>query len=272
MAALPTLFVSHGAPTFALDPGSTGAAIASLAARLPRPKAILAVSSHWETAASAVSAATAPETIHDFYGFPEPLYQLRYPAPGAPWLAERVAELLGQANLPIAIDGAHGLDHGAWVPLLHMWPKADIPVVQLSIQTHLGAAHHYAVGQALAPLADDGVLILGSGGITHNLREFRMSRENESVAPYVAEFCDWLADRLAADDTEAVVDYRTRAPHAVRAHPSEDHFLPLFVAYGAASGGQRHERVHAAVTYGVIGMDAYMFAAERLDSSLPVAA
>lgn len=272
MAALPTLFVSHGAPTFALDPGSTGAAIASLAARLTRPKAILAVSAHWETAAPAVSAATAPETIHDFYGFPEPLYRLRYPAAGAPWLADRVAALLGQAKLPIAVDGSQGLDHGAWVPLLHMWPKADIPVVQLSIQTNLGAAHHYAVGQALAPLAEEGVLILGSGGVTHNLREFRVSRENESVAPYVTEFRDWLAERLAAGDTEAVVDYRNRAPHAVRAHPSEDHFLPLFVAYGAAAAGRRHERVHAAVTYGVIGMDAYVFAAERLDETLPAAA
>lgn len=272
MNALPTLFVSHGAPTFALEPGSTGAALAALAQRLPRPRAILAVSAHWETPGPAVSAATAPETIHDFYGFPAPLYQLRYPAAGAPWLADRVATLLGETKQGATIDPGRGLDHGAWVPLMHMWPEADIPVAQLSIQTHLGPSHHYAVGQALAPLAREGVLILASGGVTHNLREFRMSRENESIAPYVVEFRDWLAEHLVADDVDAVLDYRARAPHGARAHPSEDHFLPLFVALGAAAGSQRFERVHAAVTYGVIGMDAYVFAAERLDAALPAAA
>ena len=272
MNALPTLFVSHGAPTFALEPGSTGAALAALARRLPRPRAILAVSAHWETATPVVSAATAPETIHDFYGFPAPLYRLRYPASGAPWLAERVAALLGDASLRATIDPGHGLDHGAWVPLMHMWPDADIPVAQLSIQTHLGPAHHYGLGKALAPLAHEGVLMLASGGVTHNLREFRMSRENESVEPYVVEFRNWLAERLAAGDVDAVLDYRARAPHAARAHPSEDHFLPLFVAFGAATGGRRNERAHEAVTYGVIGMDAYVFAAERLDATLPAAA
>jgi 4,5-DOPA dioxygenase extradiol len=267
MSALPTFFVSHGAPTFALEPGSTGTALASLARRLPRPRAVLAVSAHWDTAGPATGASNSPETIHDFYGFPAALYELRYPAPGAPWLAERVAGLLTRADIATAMDPGRGLDHGAWVPMLHMWPEADIPVAQLSIQAHLGPAHHYAVGQALAPLAEEGVLVLGSGGVTHNLREFRMSRENESVAPYVVEFRDWLAARIAAGDIDAVLDYRARAPHAVRAHPSEDHFLPLFVALGAAAKGLRHERAHAAVTYGVIGMDAYVFAAERLGAA-----
>jgi len=272
MNPLPTLFVSHGAPTLALDPGSTGAALASLAARMPRLRAILAISAHWETETPTVSGATHPATIHDFSGFPEPLYGLRYPALGAPWLAERVSALLQAAGFRSAVDPGRGLDHGAWVPLLHMWPDADVPVTQLSIQTRLGPAHHFALGQALAPLAAEGVLVLGTGSVTHNLREFRMSGENEAIAPYVVEFRDWMAERLAAGDTASVIDYRSRAPHAARAHPSEDHLLPLFVALGAAAGGKRNERTHAAVTYGVIGMDAYVFAADRLEPAWPAVA
>ncbi len=272
MTLLPTLFVSHGAPTFALEAGTTGPALAALAKRLPRPRAILAVSAHWETEQPTVSAALTPETIHDFSGFPAPLYRLRYPAPGAPWLAERVADLLRSAAKLPAVDPVHGLDHGAWVPLMHMWPRADIPVAQMSIQSHLGPAHHFELGQALAPLAGEGVLVLGTGSVTHNLREFRMSQENEAVAPYVAEFRDWMAGRLTAGDTSSVLDYRSRAPDAARAHPSEEHLLPLFVALGAAAGGRRNERAHAGVTYRVIGMDAYVFAADRLDAAQPAAA
>ena len=267
---MPAAFFGHGNPMNALEVNRYTQSWRSFGQRAPRPRAILVISAHWYTNATAVTAMPKPRTIHDFFGFPAPLYQLRYPASGAPWLADRVKALLGRASFDAAIDASQGLDHGAWVPLMHMWPDADIPVTQLSIQSHLGPAHHYAMGQALAPLTAEGVLVLASGSVTHNLREFRMSRENESVAPYVVEFRDWLAERLAAGDVDALLDYRAQAPHAVRAHPSDEHFLPLFVALGAATG-RRHERIHAAVTYGVIGMDAYVFAAERLDA-LPAAA
>lgn len=264
MSSLPTLFLSHGAPTFAIDPGRAGDALTAAVARIPRAKAILAVSAHWETARPAVSGAASPKTIHDFFGFPKPLYDIRYPAPGAPDLAKRVSDLLSAAGHDIDIDATQGLDHGAWVPLRHMYPHADIPVAQLSIQPHLGAAHHLRIGKALAPLADEGVLIVGSGSITHNLGEFRMMAEGTTSLAYVKEFQDWFAARVAAHDDASLVRYRELAPSASRAHPTEDHILPFHVALGAAVGAERHERLHAGVTFGVIGMDDYAFGAERL--------
>ncbi|MFO1319429.1 MAG: class III extradiol ring-cleavage dioxygenase [Burkholderiales bacterium] len=271
MSRLPTLFVSHGAPTFALDPGMAGAALKKVGASLPPFRAILMISAHWETDAPAVSSAVQPETIHDFYGFPAPLYRLRYPAPGAPALADRVAALLTGVGLPVHRDPVRGLDHGAWVPLMHMVPAADLPVAQLSFQLARGPAHHFAVGQALAPLTDEGVLIIGSGGITHNLSEFRMLPENAGEAPYVREFREWMAERTLADDMESLVAYRTQAPHAARAHPTEDHLLPFFTAFGAAHGAGHHLRAYTGVTFGVIGMDSYVFAADRLVTSASTA-
>jgi 4,5-DOPA dioxygenase extradiol len=264
MPSLPTLFLSHGAPTFAIDPGRAGEALTVAVGRIPRPKAILAVSAHWETARPTVSGAVSPKTIHDFFGFPKPLYDIRYPAPGAPDLAKRVADLLAAAGHDIDVDASRGLDHGAWVPLRHMYPHADIPVAQLSIQPHLGAAHHLRIGQALAPLTGEGVLIVGSGSITHNLGEFRMLPEDATSLAYVTDFQDWFAARVAARDDASLVRYRELAPSAARAHPTEDHILPFHVALGAAAGAERHERLHAGVTFGVIGMDDYAFGAERL--------
>lgn len=265
MRPLPTLFVSHGAPTLAMEPGQTGARLRELGERLPRPRAVLAVSAHWESAAPSVSGAARPDTIHDFYGFPPALYSIRYGASGAPDLAERVRGCLASAGFDTGIDPKRGLDHGAWVPLLHMFPDADVPVTQLSIQTHLGPEHHWAVGEALAPLAAEGVLIVGSGSITHNLAEFRMQPENTGEAAYVHEFRSWMAERVLAHDYAALLAYRTEAPHAARAHPTDEHLLPFHVALGAASAAARHERWHEGVTFGVVGMDAYVFGADRLD-------
>ncbi|MBX3666585.1 MAG: dioxygenase [Burkholderiales bacterium] len=255
----PAVFVSHGAPTLALEPGSTRGFLAELGAALPRPRAILAVSAHWETATPAVGTAARPETIHDFRGFPEALYRMRYPAPGAPALAQRVRALLGNAGLDVAGEAGRGLDHGAWVPLSLMYPAADIPVTQLSVQTALGPAHHWRLGELLRPLRDEGVLILGSGSVTHNLREFGRHDYASPPPDWVRGFNDWLAERLAAADREALLDYRGRAPHAARNHPSEEHLLPLFAALGAATPGAAPRRLHAAYTYGVIGMDAWRF-------------
>lgn len=259
MNRLPALFVSHGAPTLALEPGPTRGFLAQLGAAIGRPRAILAISAHWETAAPAVSAALHPETIHDFYGFPEALYAMRYPARGAPELANQAVQLLAAAGLAAAGVADRGLDHGAWVPLMLMYPEADIPVTQLAVQTTLGPEHHWRVGEALCPLRDEGVLIIGSGSVTHNLREFASHRYDSPPPPWVSEFNDWLHTVVTSSDRDALIDYRIRAPQAVRNHPTEEHLLPLLVAAGAATPGSRPQRLHAAYTYGVIGMDAYRF-------------
>ncbi|SAL76700.1 extradiol ring-cleavage dioxygenase III subunit B [Caballeronia terrestris] len=234
MSRLPSVFISHGAPTLPIDPSMPSAEFASLADQLPRPRAILMLSAHWGTAQPVASIATQPETIHDFYGFPPALYELRYPAPGAPELGKRAADLLAEQGVPAA-TADHGLDHGAWVPLLLMFPQADVPVAQLSIQPRLDAAHHYRVGRALRALRDEGVMIVGSGQITHNLRAADFGARPEDADPRVTEFTDWFEARLAERDIDALLDYRRRAPHAVLMHPTDEHLLPVFSALGAAS-------------------------------------
>jgi 4,5-DOPA dioxygenase extradiol len=264
MIALPAaVFVSHGSPMLALDGGRTADAWRALAADMPKPRAVLIVSAHWETAAPAVSAAASPSTIHDFGGFPQPLYEIQYSAPGAPWLAERARDLLAAANLPAAINATRGIDHGAWVPLREMYPEADVPVVQLALQTHLGAPHHYRLGQALAGLQNEGVLILGSGNLTHNLSDMIPGvTENSSRVPaYVPAFADWMHDKVMAHDVDALVDYRRRAPAAARAHPSEEHLFPLHVVLGAAGSTSVPRRTYWGITEGALAMDVYTFAA-----------
>ncbi|MEZ5776186.1 MAG: class III extradiol ring-cleavage dioxygenase [Hyphomicrobiaceae bacterium] len=259
---LPAIFLSHGSPMLALDGSAAHHFLKDYAREIPRPKAILVASAHWATARPAVSAVAAPRTIHDFGGFPRALFEMTYPAPGAPWLAERTAGLLGEAGIAADIDPARGLDHGAWVPLKLLYRDADVPVTQLSIQPHLGPDHHLAVGRALRPLRDEGVLIVGSGAVTHNLEAFFTGRfEMDSTAPdWVTAFAEWLADRIAAGDTEALLDYRSTAPFGARNHPTDEHLLPLYVALGAASDGTHGARVHQSSAYGVIAMDAYAFA------------
>lgn len=256
---LPTVFLSHGAPTMALQPGKAGPALSALGARLPRPDAILIVSPHWDTPTAQVSAVSQPETIHDFFGFPAPLYELRYPAPGAPRLAQQVCVLLTRAGIECALDASRGLDHGAWSPLRFLYPEADIPVTQLSLQSHLPPSEQYRIGQALASLPAENVLIIGSGSMTHNLGEFRGGRQDGAPQPYVMEFQNWFAAHLAQGDVPALLDYRARAPHAVRAHPTDDHLLPLFVALGAAGSQSGAKRLIDEVTYGMLAMDAYLF-------------
>jgi 4,5-DOPA dioxygenase extradiol len=241
----------------ALQPGAAGEAWKALAQRLPRPKAILIASAHWETNLPMLTGAQKPETIHDFYNFPEPLYRLRYPAPGAPELARRAQALLKDAGLPAAIDGCRGLDHGAWSPLLYMYPEADVPVAQISVQPALGPRHHVAVGNALKSLSNEGVLLVGSGHLTHNLRDW--ARGQGTPAPYAREFQAWVFDKLKEKDVESLIDYRSRSPHGARAHPTDEHFLPLFFALGAASDRAKPERVYDAIDSGVLAMDAYVF-------------
>lgn len=253
----PALFLSHGAPTLPLDRDHpTHAFLKQLGTALPRPEAILMVSAHWDTAVPTLTTAAVNGTFHDFYGFPEELYALRYPAPGAPDLARDVMQLLRATDLDVQSDAERGLDHGAWVPLMLMYPQADVPVLQLSLQTGAGTRHHLALGEALKPLRARGVLVVGSGGATHNLREFFRPTPGLD-ASYVPQFTGWLADTLARRDLDSLAEYRHRAPQAVRAHPSEEHFLPLLVA--AAAGDAPGERIHTALTGASLSMDAYRF-------------
>lgn len=253
---LPTLFISHGSPMLALEPGASGPALARLAAELPRPRAILVVSAHWESQGLSLTGAAHPETWHDFYGFPPALYAVQYPAPGAPELAREVQGLLKTAGLDAAIDDQRPLDHGAWVPLSLMYPEADIPVLQLSLPSRLGAAFQTRVGRALAALRDQGVLLIGSGSITHNLRELDWHAQDDHGSDWAQAFRDWMVEHLARDDEDALHHYRTQAPHAVRSHPSDEHLLPLYFARGA---GGAFSLAHSGFTLGALGMDIYRF-------------
>jgi 4,5-DOPA dioxygenase extradiol len=256
---MPVLFVSHGAPTLPLEPGDTGVAWRTLGEQLPRPSAILMISAHWATPIPTVSRAVRPETIHDFSGFPAELYDLQYPAPGAPEMAQTAASLLKQANIPVQLDDTHGLDHGAWVPLSLMYPEAEIPVAQLSLQSEKNPAWHIALGRALRPLSEQGVMIIGSGSITHNLRAVFQHAPGAAVPAWVTAFCDWMAERIDAGDLEALSAYRTRAPHAAQNHPTDEHLLPLFVALGAAQKIGHAMHLNRVMTYGLLAMDAWVF-------------
>lgn len=259
MHALPSLFISHGSPMTALEAGPISQRLAELAAQLPRPRAIVIASAHWLSAQPTVGGAAQPETVHDFHGFPPTLYAIRYPAPGAPTLAAEVRQRLEDAGLAPQLDPAQGLDHGMWVPLRLLYPAADLPVVPLSIQPALDPAHHLAVGRALAPLREQGVLVIGSGSITHNLHDLRGGYGPGREAPYVAPFTTWVEQRLAAGDLDALLDYRVQAPFASRAHPTDEHLLPLFVALGAAGVDPHAQRIDAGIEYGILAMDVYRF-------------
>ena len=259
-AALPSLFVPHGAPTFALRPGVAGATLARAASRLPQPRAIIVVSPHWDTPAPTVGLAERPETLHDFWGFPAQLFRIQYPATGCREAAQEVIGRLAEAGFAATGDAARGLDHGAWIPLRLMFPDADVPVIPLSIQSHLGPAHHLALGQALAPLTEQGFLLVASGNLTHNLSDFRQAYMQGGQAPaYVREFADWFWQRLKEGDVPALLDYRRRAPHAERAHPDDDHLLPFYVALGAGGITGRAKRLHAGIDDFVLAMDAFAF-------------
>lgn len=254
--SLPSLFISHGSPMLALEPGASGPALAKLAAELPRPKAILVVSAHWESNQLLVNSNPQPDTWHDFGGFPPELYAVQYPAPGAPQWAREARDLLVAAGLPAELDAKRVFDHGVWVPLMLMYPDADIPIAQVSIPTRLGPAFQTRVGKALASLREQGVLLIGSGSITHNLGELNWRAGPEVITPWAEEFRDWMVERLAANDDEALHDYRRQAPSAVRNHPSDEHLLPLYFARGA---GGKFAIAHQGFTLGALGMDIYRF-------------
>ncbi|AKV10098.1 DODA-type extradiol aromatic ring-opening family dioxygenase [Pseudomonas fluorescens] len=253
---LPSLYISHGSPMLALEPGASGPALARLAGELPKPRAIVIVSAHWENNELLVSGNPQPETWHDFGGFPKALFEVQYPAPGDPQLAAEVVQLLKRSDLPARIDTERPFDHGVWVPLSLMYPQADIPVVQVSLPTRGGPALQTRVGHALSSLREQGVLLIGSGSITHNLRELDWHAGPESVEPWAREFRDWMIEKLEANDEAALHDYRQQAPNAVRNHPSDEHLLPLYFARGA---GGTFSVSHKGFTMGALGMDIYRF-------------
>lgn len=258
MSRLPSLFVSHGAPTFALEPGQAGPRLAALGRALPRPQAVLIVSPHWMTPTPRASSAAQPQTIHDFGGFDPALYRIDYPAPGHPALAARAVEVLQAAGWPAQADPGRGLDHGAWVPMRHLFPQADVPVFQVSLPARLDAERAWAFGQALAPLADEGVLIVGSGSLTHNLAEFR-GQDDAAEEPYVREFAAWVHGAAASGDGARLRRTLTDAPHAPRAHPTAEHFWPLLVAAGASPALASWHTVDGGVVHRVLSMDAVVF-------------
>ena len=257
MSRLPSLFVSHGAPTFALEPGLAGPRLTALGRVLPRPQAVLLVSPHWITPSPRASSAMRPDTIHDFGGFDPALYRLSYPAHGHAALAQRTVDLLNEAGWSAQADAHRGLDHGAWVPLMHLFPDAAVPVVQVSLPARLGAESAWAFGQALEPLADEGVLVVGSGSLTHNLYEFRNGHGEDEA--YVPEFAAWVRDAVEQGDRERLLRTLDAAPHARRAHPTPEHFWPLLVAAGAAGAMLPVQVIEGGVTHGVLAMDSYAF-------------
>jgi 4,5-DOPA dioxygenase extradiol len=260
MKMLPSFFVSHGSPMMAMESSPARQFLTDWSAHNETPSAILVVSAHWESIGGpAVSLAERPDTIHDFGGFPRELYEIKYPAPGAPDVAIQAIGMLQSAGFTVKTSSSRGLDHGTWVPLSLMYPNADIPVFQVSMIHGAGPVEHYRLGVALQSLRAQGVLIIGSGSLTHNLYEYFGHRIDDPAPQWVTEFETWIAGTLSAGRISELIDYRTLAPHAERNHPTEDHLLPLFVALGAAGEGAAAVRIHASHTYGVLAMDAYSF-------------
>ncbi|GFY94216.1 catalytic LigB subunit of aromatic ring-opening dioxygenase family [Actinidia rufa] len=267
MGVTETFYISHGSPTLSIDESLPARDFLKSFTKTvygggieDKPKSILIISGHWETSHPTVNAVVGPsDTIYDFYGFPEQMYKLKYPAPGAPALAKRVKEMLMSSGFErVNVDNKRGLDHGAWVPLMLMYPEADIPVCQLSIQTHRNAAYHYNLGKALAPLKEEGVLIVGSGAATHNLRSLHPSKDG-SITTWALEFDTWLKDALLSGRFDDVIDYEEKAPHAKKAHPRPDHFYPLHVAMGAAAENTKAELIHHSWQLSSLSYASYKF-------------
>ena len=255
---MPVVFISHGAPDALLKAPDAVACWREIGQSLPLPRAILVISAHWEARQPTASLSGAPETIHDFSGFSPQLKRMQYPAPGAPALAERAVALLRDASIAAELHPNRGLDHGSWVPLSALYPQANIPVTQLSLIHHGSAAQHLGVGQALAPLRDEGVLIVTTGAITHNF-DWLDWQANADVAavPQARAFADWVGTQIDAQNVSALIAYRD-TPLGVAAHPTEDHFLPLFVGLGAA-GEDQPQRYQPGFSYGGLAMDAYVW-------------
>ena len=262
MARMPTLFISHGSPMLAVVDSAARRFLAQLGPKLPPPTAVVVISAHYDTATTEVTAGDRPETIHDFGGFPEALYRLRYPAPGSPKLARDIVGQLEAAGVSARLAPLRGLDHGAWIPLSLMLPRADVPVLQVSINSQRSPQEHFALGRALRSLRDVGTLVLGSGGATHNLALYAHARgrDDDSTPPeWVEAFNEWTAGAVAARRFDDLFRYAELAPFAAQNHPTAEHYLPLFVTLGAAHDDERGMRIHSSYDRGLLSLDAYAF-------------
>ena len=257
MTRMPALFISHGAPDLAVRAHAAHRFLKSLGQQLPAPKAILIASAHWPTQAPVVATTAKPETIYDFGGFDPRLYTMRYPAPGAPEIALHAQNCLRAAGLEASADATRGFDHGVWTPLILLYPDAQIPVAQVSIQPDRDPRHHFEIVRALAPLREEGIMVIGSGALTHNLRAYFGGGEETPPPAWVAEFTEWMRARLEAGDEAQLLDYRSRAPHAERNHPEDEHLLPLFIPFGSRAQGEPVRRLHQSTDRGVLAMDVY---------------
>lgn len=255
LQTLPGLFISHGSPMLALNPEQVGPALERLSVNLPKPEAIVIMSAHWESDALEVSTAVRPETWHDFRGFPAELYEIRYSAAGQPELAEAILQRFAEANITAHANSTRPRDHGVWMPLLHMYPNADIPVVEISLPMNCSSDEIFKIGQVLAPLRQQQILLIGSGSITHNLRELSWQGENAAVPEWASTFRNYVVAKLSQNDNEAVLDWQN-IPYVARNHPTLEHLAPLFFAMGT---GQRFSLVHSSFTMGALGMDLYRF-------------
>jgi len=260
----PAAFFSHGAPTLAIEPGDYGRALGDFGRALaPRPRAVVVFSGHFEAPLPArVTAAPRPPLIYDFGGFPDEMYRIRYPAPGDPQLASEISGLLGAAGIRSALDPTRGWDHGLWVPLRMAFPDAEIPIVEVSQPAGATPEELLAIGAALAPLREKGVLLAGSGGIVHNLRRVRFAAADGpgDVDGWAREFDDWVAGRLGEMDLSTLARYRTEAPHAALAVPTAEHFNPLFVVLGAVTADERPRTIYEGFQYGNISLRSFAFA------------
>ncbi len=255
LQTLPGLFISHGSPMLALNPEQLGPALHRISVNLPKARAIVIMSAHWESRDLEVSVATRPQTWHDFRGFPAALYEIRYPAAGEPELAERMLQLLAEQGIYAHANNTRPRDHGVWMPLLHLYPEADVPVVQISLPQSWNAAQIYALGKALRSLRDEQILFIGSGSITHNLAELTWHEPNAQVPHWAATFRNHVVHALTHQDYEAVLNWQ-QLPFVARNHPTLEHLAPLFFSMGM---GLRFSVVHSSFSMGALGMDIYRF-------------
>ena len=262
MARMPTLFISHGSPMLAVADSAARRFLGQLGPKLPAPASVVVISAHYDTPTTEVTAAEWPDTIHDFGGFPEELYRLRYPAPGSPTLARDIVARLAAADVSARLAPNRGLDHGAWIPLSLLLPRADVPVLQVSINSRRSPEQHFALGRALRSLRDGGTLVLGSGGATHNLALYAHARgrDDDSAPPeWVEAFNEWTAGAVAARRYDDLFRYAERAPFAAQNHPTPEHYLPLFVTLGTAHDDEPGVRIHSSYDRGLLSLDAYAF-------------
>jgi len=256
----PSLFLSHGSPMMAIENSETTRFFTQLGQNLPQPKAIVIFSAHYDQRGPVtITGGHTLSTIYDFYGFPQPLYDIDYSAPGAPKLAQKAVKLLKDAGIAAQLDINQGLDHGAWIPMLYMYPDKDIPIIQVSINSAMDAVFHFEIGRWLRALREEGVMFVGSGGISHNLREIFAPRQDPQRVEKVNQFTQWVSEQLTAGNISNLLDYLEKAPHARFNHPTPDHYLPLPCILGTSYDDEIGEVLHRAVDLEILALDAYGF-------------